>query len=386
MTALINRRSALLLSFALLFLRPLPATAEERFIDAPFDEQHWSFSGPDVRPSEVLDQKALRLQDGVATLKIANFETGIVQFDVILASEAPMYTGLRFHGRDKGNYEYFYLRAERSGMKNSTQYTPVFNGDQGWQIYSGPEFSSEEGFKRGDWNYVEARIYHDSADIYINGRRSLRISDLKTGERGGSLALSSSFGPRFPFNQVYYANFRYCIEDLPRPADMPQPVWNDSPGIVRQWQVSQPVELSTARSLALGREAGSISFTGLEAEKNGIANLARVAAQAGNKDSVVARFDINADRKGPRLVRFGYSDKVEIFVNGSPLFRGDAEFLSRDLQFLGTVGFKDAVALPLRKGTNRIAFVVQEGYGGWAAAAEFADPEGLTGGGLARKP
>ena len=83
-------------------------------------------------------------------------------------------------------------------------------------------------------------------------------------------------------------------------------------------------------------------------------------------------------------MRFGYSDKVEIFVNGSPVFSGDAEFLSRDLQFLGTVGFKDSIALPLQKGPNRIAFVVQEGYGGWAAAADFADPEGLTGGGLAR--
>src|SRR3569832_376923 len=99
--------------------RVQPAIAEPAFQEAPFDEAHWTFSGPDVRPVDALDQKALRLQDGVATLKLADFTTGIISYDVLLSSDAPMYTGLRFHGADQDQYEYFYLRAERTVMPDA---------------------------------------------------------------------------------------------------------------------------------------------------------------------------------------------------------------------------------------------------------------------------
>jgi len=359
------------------------AQAEPGFHDAPFDEDHWTFSGPDVRPVGALGQKALRLQDGTATLKIPDFSTGIIEFDVLLASEAPIYTGLRFHGRDKGEYEYFYLRAERSGMGDATQYTPVFNGDQGWQIYSGPEFSSEEGFKRGGWNHVEARIYPDSADIFINGRRSLRITDLKTSERSGYVALTSSFGPLFPFNQVFYANVRYSLEPLARPADMPAPHHHEPAGLVRQWHVSAAMPLADAMALATAKPSSRpATWSNLPVESNGIANLARIAAKSEKNDAAIAEFEVTAKSAGPRMMRFGYSDAVTILVNGKPLFQGDAQFLSRDLQYLGTVGFKDVVAVPLQRGANRISFVVKESYGGWAAAAEFVDAAGLSGRGL----
>ena len=269
-------------------------------------------------------------------------------------------------------------------MADATQYTPVFHGDQGWQIYAGPEFSSQEGYKRGEWNHVEVRVYPDSADVYINGRRSLRIPDLKTGGHGGYIALSSSFGPRFPFNQVYYANFRYSTGPLARPADMPQPARYSTPGLVRTWQVTQALPHVDALAWAGGKaRSPAPAWIDLKPETNGIANLARIATRSKAQDTVVARFEVTAAKAGPRLMRFGYSDAVDIFVNGQPVFQGDARFLSRDLQFLGTVSFKDAVTAPLRKGRNEVVFVVREDYGGWAAAAEFVDPAGLAGPGLA---
>jgi len=360
--------------------RVQPAIAEPAFQEAPFDEAHWTFSGPDVRPVDALDQKALRLQDGVATLKLADFTTGIISYDVLLSSDAPMYTGLRFHGADQDQYEYFYLRAERTGMPDADQYTPVFHGDQGWQIYAGPEFSSQEGYKRGDWNHVEVRVYPDSADVYINGRRSLRIPELKTGHMGGYVALSSSYGPRFPFNQAYYAHFRYSQEPLTRPADMPAPKRYESAGLVRRWQVSQPMAQADALAWAGGKAAPAApSWTELPVETNGIANLARLAGRTSARDTVIARFQVDADRAGDRLMRFGYSDAADLYVNGRLVFKGDATFLTRDQQFLGTVGFQDAVVAPLRKGANQVVFVVKEHYGGWAATAEFADPAGLKG-------
>ncbi|MCL6684716.1 hypothetical protein [Sphingomonas alba] len=358
------------------------ASAHAVFHDAPFDEAHWTFAGADVHPTEALGQKALRLQDGVATLKIPDLASGIVEFDILFASEAPMYSGLRFHGRDRGQYEYFYLRADRSGMADSTEYTPVFNGDQGWQIYAGPEFSSEEGFKRGGWNHVQVRIYPDSADVFMNGHLSLRIPELKTGQAAGYVSFASSFGPRFPFNQTFYANVRYSLDPISRPADMPVPSLYAPAGLVRRWRVSHSMPQADALAIAAGKAAPATKWADLKVETNGIANLARVAAKSGDSNAVVAQFEITADKDGSQLMRFGYSDTVDMFVNGRQVFQGDATFISRDLQFLGTVGFKDAVSIPLRRGANQVAFVVKESYGGWAAAAEFVEPRGLAGAGL----
>jgi hypothetical protein len=43
---------------------------------------------------------------------------------------------------------------------------------------------------------------------------------------------------------------------------------------------------------------------------------------------------------GPRLMTFGYSDAVDIFVNGQKVFQGDATYIRRDIQFLGTVSME----------------------------------------------
>jgi hypothetical protein len=345
--------------------------------DAPFDDAHWTLQGRIVAPADIFDRKALRLLDGVATLKAADFTTGVIAYDV-LVTPGPTYTGLRFHG-EGSTYEYVYLRPDRSGDRDSNQYLPVFNGDQAWQIYTGPEFSSEEGYAPAGWTHVEARIYPDCADIYINGRRSLRIPELKTGRATGFIALSASQGGRNPLGQVYYSNVRYAPQPLSRPADMPAPNRLAAPGLVRHWQVAGAMSEADAIAAASRSAWTGLSWKDLAVEANGIANLSRATARSKARDTTVARFEVTADKAGPRRLRLGYSDRVHVFVNGQELFEGDATFLSRDQQFQGSVGFHDAVIAPLKRGRNDVAFVVWENYGGWAAAADFADPAGLTG-------
>jgi hypothetical protein len=86
---------------------------------------------------------------------------------------------------------------------------------------------------------------------------------------------------------------------------------------------------------------------------------------------------------GPGLMTFGYSDALDIFVNGQKVFQGDATYIIRDIQFLGTVSMRGAMAPRLKKGANRAGVRVKENYGGWAAAAELADPAALSGPALA---
>ena len=81
----------------------------------------------------------------------------------------------------------------------------------------------------------------------------------------------------------------------------------------------------------------------------------------------------------------GYSDVVDIFVNGQKVFQGDATSITRDIQFFGTVSMRGAMASRLKKGANQVGVKVKKNYGGWAAAAELADPAALSGPALAEE-
>ena len=52
---------------------------------------------------------------------------------------------------------------------------------------------------------------------------------------------------------------------------------------------------------------------------------------------------------------FGHSDAVDIFVNGQKVFQGDATYISRDIQFLGTVSMRGVMAPRLKKPRIRSA-------------------------------
>ena len=76
---------------------------------------------------------------------------------------------------------------------------------------------------------------------------------------------------------------------------------------------------------------------------------------------------------------FGFSDKVQVFLDRRLLFSGDDRQASRDFRFLGIVGFWDTLHLPLAAGPNEIVFVVTDGTnGGTAAAARFPPDAGLA--------
>jgi hypothetical protein len=91
------------------------------------------------------------------------------------------------------------------------------------------------------------------------------------------------------------------------------------------------------------------------------------------RNTVFAAVTLRADDAHPVLVRFGFSDRVRVFLNGRPLYRGNDKFQSRDYRFLGTVGLFDELILPLQRGDNELWLAVSEDFGGWAVTAQLPD-------------
>ena len=80
---------------------------------------------------------------------------------------------------------------------------PVTQGHPTWQIYSGSENGSKESYVIGGWNHVRIEVYDDSADVFINGRRSLRIPQLKASSRHGSIAIDATAARENATGQVF---------------------------------------------------------------------------------------------------------------------------------------------------------------------------------------
>ena len=74
---------------------------------------------------------------------------------------------------------------------------------------------------------------------------------------------------------------------------------------------------------------------------------------------------------------FGYSDRIKVYLNDVILYSGNNNYRSRDYRYLGTIGFFDAVALPLKEGENTLIMGVSVNFGGWGLKARFTDMEGI---------
>jgi hypothetical protein len=92
---------------------------------------------------------------------------------------------------------------------------------------------------------------------------------------------------------------------------------------------------------------------------------------------VLVRLKIIANEDTSRLFRFGYSDRVRIYVNGQQQFVGNAQWRSRDHRFLGTVGLHDGIPLHLKAGMNEIVAAVSESFGGWGFVGQIENRQGL---------
>lgn len=336
----------------------------------PASSPRWVFEGEEHRVETYLGREAIYLRNAAANIADANFDTGVIAFD-IAADRARGFQGVAFRGQDAGNYEHFYLRPHQSGNPDANQYTPVINGMTGWQIYSGAEYSAPTRYRFGEWMHVRLEVAADSVRVFIDSETpSVVIPDLKRDRQAGFLALLGSFAG------VHFSNFSFTSGEVA--SAPPAPVREPDAGEVRNWMVSAAMRQDDAFAAAARNRLAEISWTPLAVESNGIANLARVAVRSDERPGTLARISARSDRARIVRLRFGFSDRVRLYLNGALLYEGEDVQASRDYRFLGTVGLYDSVYLPLRRGDNEIVLAVSEGAGGWAAAAAFADMTGLT--------
>ena len=365
-------RTSVVIGLILIGLLAAAASAASQDI-VPFGPERWDVAGG--RVVEFLGRPAFM---GTATLKGAEFENGVIEFDIAVATDrARSYPGVVFRSRPDASWERFYIRPHRSALYGDViQYVAAFNGVDSWQFYNGPGATAPAVVPVNQWVHIKVEVSGSQARLFLGGAAepALTVPRLKHGARGGGLGL---MGPAD--GSAYFSNFSVRADD--GLVFGPPPPVDETPGVVKAWRISKPFP-ATRVDLDGPPEAqdlGDLGWQDLAAEPGGLVDVSRLHPRGRGPDLVFARTVIEADREEIRKYDLGYSDVVTVFLDGKPVFQGNSQYQGRDSSFLGVAGWFDSIYLPLKKGANTLTLAVAEVSGGWGfmlrdATAVFAAP------------
>ena len=367
-------RTAALAPILLLALAGTTPAAAAGATAVPMDSPRWSFQAVESQVEEHLGRQSLRLKGGAARLEDLDFSDGIIEFDVAFGPERG-FCGVGWRVQGPGSFEHFYLRPHQSGKPDSLQYTPNFNGVAGWQLYHGAGYGAAVELLAGEWLHVKLVVSGGQAEAFVDSDEPvLFMHELKRGTASGGLALVvADFAP------AYFSNFSYQAVEAPPLRSDPRKLPEAPAGTVEEWSVSAAFDGASldGRFALEDADTRDLEWEVLASEASGIANLARIQGVREGADTAFVRLILTSERAQTRLLRFGYSDRVRVYLGRELLYSGDNGFQSRDFRYLGTIGLFDGLPLRLAAGENELLFAVSESFGGWGIQAAFEDGEGI---------
>jgi hypothetical protein len=342
-------------------------------ISVPFTSDEWRFVTNDYVLEEFLGRPSVLLKNNRAFLPKAEFENGIIEYDVAFPQQRA-FIAVMFRMADDANGEEFYLRAHQSGNPDANQYTPLFSGLSAWQLYYGEGYGVPIKYTFDTWIHVKLVVSGKYMEVYVNDMENpVLFAALKREAKKGYLGVYNFRG------ESHFANFTYTPLDQVALKGSPKAELTPAKGTILQWEVSEPFAekdldpLMSVKNFNPGHDWKKAST-----EPTGVLNLASVIPWSSEKNCVFARVIVNADRDEVKKFIYGFSDRARIYLNGDLVYAGEDNYLSRDYRFLGTMGYYDALYLKLKKGRNEIRVAVSEDFGGWGIMGKLQGSDELT--------
>ncbi|HEY7575313.1 MAG TPA: hypothetical protein VIB08_09140 [Thermoanaerobaculia bacterium] len=342
----------------------------------------WELSG-DARIENYLGRPAIRMRTGAALRRGFSFEDGTIDFDLALTTHRN-FSFVRLRRASDGEAEEFYFRGHKSELPDAVQYTPVWRDVGNWQLFHGPGYTAAATFPRERWFPVRIVLKGDRAAVFVGDLREPRliVPRLRREPAAGGLELSGFLPPGSAPEGVLTTSFSNFTS---RPGEIPYtfpsvPVETPAPGVVREWQIGAPFVPKEGAITELPA-ASAAGWKSVPAEPSGLVGLDRwvVRPAKERRPAVLARIAVDAETEGIRRFQIGYSDEVTVFLDGHPIFSGDAHYSFDAPRQEGLIGLSQATLyLPLRRGRNEIVLAVADVFGGWGLMGRFEDTAGLT--------
>ncbi len=365
---------AILAAAGLAATMALPAAEPSEPI--PLDAAHWTFSG-DAKIETYLGRSALRMCKAEVVAKDVEFRDGTLDFDLAVSTRRnfPM-VGLRRQG--EGEYEEFYLRTHKSELPDAIQYVPAYQGVGGWQLYHGPGFTAKAAFPRNQWFRVRIVLSGTRAAVFVGdvAEPQLVVARLRREPRSGGLEFSDAC-PGAPEGERVAAISNVVLRPGYVPYDFGRSTTRENPpptGVIPEWEISESFVPAKGPVRALPEKVLGGRWQNVAAEPSGLVVLEKHVPLPRDveRPAVLARVAVDAAADGVRRFDFGFSDEVTVFLNGQPLYSGDARYSHDNPRQEGLIGYwQGTLYLPLRKGRNEIVLAVSEVFGGWGVMGRF---------------
>lgn len=217
--------------------------------------------------------------------------------EVDIGTDRPAYPGIAFRVADADNFELVYVQPHTSGQWDAVQYDPVFRGVNTWQIFNGPRYQGQANVPSGTWLTLRLDVVGSRVAVSIGDQRPLTVQGLAHGRPSGSIGV-------WTYRPAYFSELRLSEPDPARFGPASPPPAPDEGTVTRWWLDGY----------------GSVSV-----EENGTLNLNRyLPGGAGNHAMLRKEFSVNGS--GTLVLRFGFSDELDLLVDETRVFTGTHRF------------------------------------------------------------
>src|SRR5215471_8653798 len=267
-TTRLNKESATMVRIIATVLL-LAAAALGQTLSLPPDSPRWQLDG-EAKVAEFQGRKAIRLDGGDAIVKDFTMRDGVIDVDVATTAKRGFFGFDVRIDNDGRNMEEIYLRPHQSGYPDAMQYTPVFSTGRNWQLYNGPGFTGQIDIPKNEWFHMRLVLTGAQAKLYVKDmdKPALEMTDLKTGNQTGQIALMDLFG------ETFYTNFEvHTTPDVPWERHLPAM----PPNTLTRWSISPSYDAlqHNLEKALTPAEIAAIQWQQVEAEPPGTVTLYR---------------------------------------------------------------------------------------------------------------
>lgn len=342
----------------------------------------WTLSGTTTTIAPHRGVPAVLIDNGRAIRRDARIEDGTIEFDVEM-TDARSFVYLQFRMESDTEFEEIYFRPHKSELPDAVQYNPVWRGDSFWQLWHGPGATAAPRFGFNRWTHVRLELRGSRAALFLDADTvPVMLIPLARPPRAGYIALRAftpSVGELRGARAAAFANLVIRAGAgayrFPPVAAAPAP----EPGSILRWQISPPFAADTVAITALtpAMLADRERWPSYPVEPSGVVAIGRHQARPRPLGGAVARLVLHSDGERAQRLYLGYSDLVTVFVNGRPVFGGDAHYSFDNPRQEGLITRSQAtVWLPLRSGANEVLIAVVDGFGGWGLTGRLDPADG----------
>lgn len=358
-------------------------------IKIPMAASSWEYDSSKVEFVKYNSTDAIQGKNGAyyqVFLKNHVFANGTIEFDVALTGMG--FPGINFRmSEDRKNGENFYIRSfgpVSAAVRTTLQYAAIIDGMSIWDLSD--EYQSGANISQTGWNHVKLVVSGRQMKAYVNdmSKPALVIPQLEGGRESGTISLSGN---------VIYANMVIkpgATEGFSADNGY-NAAYNDTRYITK-WEVSPPKDFPFGKDLVIPLPSmygkltqsdlpdSTTQWTAIQAENRGIVNLSRKYGSRPNDERRLAwlKTTIYSDKAQEKILNFGFSDEVWLFINGRILYVDKNYFGTPQQKNDGRCTIENAqIRLPLKEGKNEILIGLANYFYGWGIIARLDKMDGL---------